>query len=133
MPNLPDLQPYSIPDLARQMTDLGFALVATHGTARYLQDAGIECQGVNKVREGRPHVVDMIKNGEIHFIVNTTEGRQSIRESHSIRREALNHKVTYYTTIAAGKATCVALQHADVTSVNRLQDLHQEFAGEKAG
>jgi len=121
-----------IPDLAREMIALGFEVVATHGTAAYLREAGIECQGVNKVREGRPHVVDMIKNREIHFIVNTTEGRQSIRESHSIRREALNHKVTYYTTIAAGRATCVALRHADVTSVNRLQTLHTEFAGEKA-
>jgi carbamoyl-phosphate synthase large subunit len=116
------------PDLARDMIALGFKVVATHGTAEYLQGQGVACEGVNKVREGRPHVVDMIKNGDIHFIVNTTEGRQSIRESHSIRREALNHKVTYYTTIAAGKATCVALRHVDVTSVNRLQTLHEEFA-----
>jgi carbamoyl-phosphate synthase large subunit len=123
-----DADKHLIPDLARRIIALGFELVATHGTAGYLRDAGVACQGVNKVRQGRPHVVDMIKNGEIHLIVNTTEGRQSIRESQSIRREALNQKVTYYTTIAAGLATCIALQHTDVTSVNRLQDLHTEFA-----
>ena len=81
----------------------------------------------NKVREGRPHIVDMIKNEEISLIVNTTEGRQAIRESHSIRREAVHRKVTYYTTIAAAKATCVALEYLDAADVNRLQDLHEEL------
>ena len=115
-------------DLARVLVARGFELVATHGTAEAIRRAGIECRGVNKVREGRPHVVDMIKNDEVSLIVNTTEGKQAILESYSIRREALHHKVTYYTTIAAAKATTIAMDHIDSASVNRLQDLHQEFA-----
>jgi carbamoyl-phosphate synthase large subunit len=86
----------------------------------------VPCQRVNKVREGRPHVVDMIKNRELSLIVNTTEGKQAIRESHSIRGEAVHYKVTYYTTVAAAKATCDALDHLDNVIVNRLQDLHAE-------
>jgi carbamoyl-phosphate synthase large subunit len=116
-------------ELARILVDRGFQLVATRGTADALLEAGVPCRAVNKVREGRPHIVDMIKNNEISLIVNTTENRQAIRESHSIRREAVHRKVTYYTTIAAAKATCVALDHLDATDVNRLQDLHEELAG----
>ena len=115
-------------ELARILADRGFQLVATSGTARAVQEAGVPCRAVNKVREGRPHIVDMIKNGEISLIVNTTDNRQAIRESHSIRREAVHRKVTYYTTISAAKATCVALDHLDATDVNRLQDLHAEIA-----
>jgi carbamoyl-phosphate synthase large subunit len=113
--------------LARILVDRGFEIVATEGTARAIADAGVPCRKVNKVREGRPHIVDMIKNDEISLIVNTTEGRQAIRESHSIRREAVHRKVTYYTTIAAAKATCVALEYLDAADVNRLQDLHEEL------
>ena len=87
-------------------------------------EAGVDCRRVNKVREGRPHIVDMIKNDEIDLIVNTTEGKQAIRESNSIRREAVHRRVTYYTTLAAGLATCEALDHLDEVEVNRLQDLH---------
>ena len=72
---------------------------------------------MNKVREGRPHIVDMIKNDEIDLIVNTTEGKQAIRESNSIRREAVHRRVTYYTTLAAGLATCEALDHLDEVEV----------------
>ena len=79
------------------------------------------------MREGRPHIVDMIKNDEIDLIVNTTDGRQAIRESRSIRREAVLRKVTYYTTVAAARATCEALDHLSELSVNRLQDLHEEL------
>ena len=107
--------------------DRGFNIVATRGTAAALADAGVPCEPVNKVREGRPHIVDMIKNDKISLVVNTTENRQAIRESHSIRREAVHRKVTYYTTIAAAKATCVALDHLDAVEVNRLQDLHEEL------
>ena len=82
---------------------------------------------VFKVREGRPHIVDMIKNDEINLIVNTTEGKQAIRESRSIRREAVHKRVTYYTTVAAARATCDALDHLDEVAVNRLQDLHKEL------
>ncbi len=114
-------------ELARILVDRGFNIVATHGTAAALAEAGVPCEGVNKVREGRPHVVDLIKNDRVSLVVNTTENRQAIRESHSIRREAVHRKVTYYTTIAAAKATCVALDHLDAVEVNRLQDLHEEL------
>ena len=113
--------------LARELKERGFSLVATHGTAAAIRAAGVACEGVNKVREGRPHVVDMIKNDELSLIVNTTEGKQAILESFSIRREAVSHKVTYYTTIAAAKATVIALDHMDDAGVNKLQDLHREW------
>ena len=116
-------------DLARRLSERGFDLVATEGTALAIQAAGIACRSVNKVREGRPHCVDMIKNGEIVLIVNTTEGKQAVRESHSIRREAVQRRVTYYTTLAAALATCEALDSVDEVEVNRLQDLHQEVSG----
>jgi carbamoyl-phosphate synthase large subunit len=112
--------------LARRLIDHGFSIVATVGTAQVLEEAGIACRRVNKVREGRPHIVDMIKNDEIDLIVNTTEGKQAIRESNSIRREAVHRRVTYYTTLAAALATCEALEHIDEVEVNRLADLHQE-------
>ena len=114
-------------ELARMLIARGFEIVATDGTAKALSEAGIACRRANKVREGRPHIVDMIKNDEIHLIVNTTEGKQAIRESRSIRREAVHRRVTYYTTIAAGRATCDALDHLNEVEVNRLQDLHKEL------
>ena len=113
--------------LAKELKERGFTLVATRGTAATLEAAGVPCEAVNKVREGRPHVVDMIKNDELSLIVNTTEGKQAILESFSIRREAVSHKVTYYTTIAAAKATVIALDHLDEAGVNKLQDLHREW------
>jgi len=114
--------------LAQRLIEQGFEIVATSGTAAALTAAGIPCRRVNKVREGRPHIVDMIKNHEISLIVNTTEGKQAIFESRSIRREAVHKKVTYYTTIAAGLATCEAIAHMNKVDVNRLQDLHREIA-----
>jgi len=113
-------------DLAKLLTDMGFDIVATHGTAEYLARAGVSCRRANKVREGRPHIVDMIKNGEIDLIVNTTEGKQAIVESLSIRAEAVRRGVTYYTTLGAAVATCHAMEHLDNSDVNRLQDLHNE-------
>jgi carbamoyl-phosphate synthase large subunit len=115
--------------LARNLAGRGFELIATDGTARALNEAGVPCKRVNKVREGRPHIVDMIKNDEIDLIVNTTEGKQAIRESNSIRREAVHRRVTYYTTLAAGLATVEAMDHLDEVEVNRLQDLHREAVG----
>ena len=112
-------------ELARALTARGFELVATHGTARALMKAGVACAAVNKVREGRPHVVDLIKNDEVNLIVNTTEGKRAIEESRSIRREAVAHKVTYYTTIAAAKATVQAMDYIDMTDVNELKTLHR--------
>jgi carbamoyl-phosphate synthase large subunit len=114
--------------LAKKLIERGFEVVATEGTARALAEAGVAVRRVNKVREGRPHIVDMIKNDEIDLIVNTTEGKQAIRESNSIRREAVHRRVTYYTTLNAGLATIEALDHIDEVDVNRLQDLHSEAA-----
>ncbi len=114
--------------LGEILVERGFAIVATHGTAEALKKAGVNCRRVNKVREGRPHIVDMIKNGEITLIVNTTEGKQAIQESLSIRAEAVRKNVTYYTTLGAAIATCTALEHIDDSDVNRLQDLHGEVA-----
>ena len=112
--------------LARKLVEKGFEIAATDGTARAITDAGVACKRANKVREGRPHIVDMIKNDEFAMIVNTTEGKTAIRESNSIRREAVHKRVTYYTTLAGALATCEALDHLDAVEVNRLQDLHKE-------
>lgn len=106
----------------------GFKIVATRGSARELQNAGIDCEVVNKMREGRPNIVDMIKNEEIDLIVNTTEGEQSTRDSFEIRREALQHKITYTTTIAGARALARAMAYTDSEHVYCLQDLHREIA-----
>jgi carbamoyl-phosphate synthase large subunit len=92
-----------------------------------LQQAGIACKLVNKVYEGRPHIVDMIKNNEIDLIINTTEGRQSIADSYTIRASALQQKVSYTTTIAGAHATVLALDKLDNDVVIRLQDLHAKI------
>jgi carbamoyl-phosphate synthase large subunit len=113
--------------LSVMLRERGFEIVATDGTAKALADAGVPCRRANKVREGRPHIVDMIKNDEIALVVNTTEGKQAVRESREIRREAVYRRVTYYTTVAAARATCDALDHLSEVEVNRLQDLHKEL------
>jgi carbamoyl-phosphate synthase large subunit len=113
-------------EIARRLKALGFDLVATRGTARAIKAAGVECQPVNKVLEGQPHIVDMIKNDEVSLIVNTTEGKQAIADSFTIRRTALQRKVPYTTTMAGAFATVMALEHEGTSKVNRLQDLHQE-------
>jgi len=114
-------------EIARDLEKLGFTLIATRGTARILSDNGIECETVNKVAEGRPHIVDMIKNDEVVLIVNTTEGAQAISDSAEIRRQALQHKVSYTTTLAGARAACMALIYIDSAEVYRLQDLHKEL------
>jgi carbamoyl-phosphate synthase large subunit len=111
--------------IARELIGRGYELVATSGTAKFLQENFIECASVNKVLEGRPHVLDLIKNDEISFIVNTTEGAQAISDSFSIRREALQRKVSYTTTIAGGRATLRALDHENDYTVHSLQQLHR--------
>ncbi|WP_455196836.1 carbamoyl-phosphate synthase large subunit, partial [Kaarinaea lacus] len=114
-------------DVAKMIVELGFDIVATEGTERVLQAAGVACERVNKVNEGRPDIVDIIKNDEIHFIVNTTEGKQAIADSRTIRSNALQNKVMYTTTIAGANATCLAMQLGETSSINRLQDLHKEL------
>jgi len=111
--------------IARELIGRGFELVATRGTSEFLATQSVKCETVNKVMEGRPHIVDLIKNNEINFIVNTTEGRQAISDSFSIRREALQRKVSYSTTIAGGQATLRALDHEEDYTVQSLQQLHR--------
>jgi len=118
----------AVAELAADLVGKGFRLVATRGTASAISAAGIPCNIVNKVMEGRPHVVDMIKNGQIDLIVNTTEGKQAIADSYTIRRSALQHKVYYSTTMAGARATCMALEYLGTGNVTSLQDLHQEYA-----
>ena len=112
-------------EVAKSLAELGFKLYATGGSAEAIKQKGIECERVNKVMEGRPHLVDMIKNGEVTLIVNTTEGKQALEDSSSIRRAALQHKVVYTTTISGAEATCMALRQMDDFSVNALAELHQ--------
>jgi carbamoyl-phosphate synthase large subunit len=114
-------------DVARMLIGRGFSLVATSGTAGYLQQQGIDCARINKVIEGRPHIVDLIKNGEITYIVNTTEGKQAIADSFSIRREALQHRLTYSTTIPGARALIQAIDTRNHPRVWSLQELHAEL------
>ena len=116
-------------DVARKLHELGFELAATSGTAAAIEESGLPVKAVHKVAEGRPHIVDMIKNDEIQLIVNTTEGKQAIIDSSNIRRSALRHDVFCTTTLAAGAAVCEALSFGDALSVHRLQDLHQDLTG----
>jgi len=111
----------------------GFRLVASSGTCDALIAAGVPCQRINKVMEGRPHVVDLIKNNEITFIVNTTEGRQAIADSFSIRREALQHRISYSTTLSGARAIIHALDFDSIDTVHSLKELHQELLGSDGG
>jgi carbamoyl-phosphate synthase large subunit len=114
-------------EIARYLADNGFKLVATRGTAETLAKAGIAVTPVNKVKEGRPHIVDMIKNQQIDVIVNTTSGKQSVKDSYTIRREALQHKITYFTSLAAARAACEAHRVGNDFGVTSLQVLHAEI------
>ena len=111
--------------VARDFAEAGFSLCATEGTAGRIRQAGVECTRVNKVAEGHPHIVDMLKNDEIALIVNTTEGRQAITDSHSIRTTAIQHKVFYTTTIAGADAILSALRDDHADSIHCLQELHE--------
>ncbi len=113
--------------LARDLVDVGFRLIATGGTAAILSEAGLDVDKVNKVREGRPHIVDAIKNGQVDLIVNTTEGRKAIADSAQIRQSALQRKVTYATTLTGGEAFCRAIRFGSERQVRRLQDLHAGY------
>jgi len=110
--------------VAHDLVERNYSLIATGGTCKYLREKGFICERINKVDEGRPHIVDAIKNGEIEFIINTTEGSQAIADSFSIRREALQYKVSYTTTIARGWATLQAIDHEFDPEVRSLQELH---------
>lgn len=110
--------------VANDLINLGFKLHATKGTALVLNSNNIPCESVNKVAEGRPHIVDLLKNGEIDLIVNTTSGKKAIEDSYIIRRTALQYKVTYTTTIAGSQAIIRALQHTNDETCYKLQELH---------
>ena len=114
-----------LPEIAKGLIELGFALVATQGSAKVISEAGMQVQLVNKVQEGRPHIVDMLKNHDVDFIVNTTEGKQAIADSYLIRRTALQNKVCYTTTMAGGRASVAALRHGEDRTVHSLQDLQR--------
>jgi carbamoyl-phosphate synthase large subunit len=101
--------------------------VATKGTARALKENGLTVTAVNKVAEGRPHVVDMIKNNEIDFIVNVTEDKKAVADSYEIRRSALQNKVTYYTTLAGARAACIGMSQTKDMEVHSIQDLHKQL------
>lgn len=120
-----DVDKDEIAPIARDLLELGFELIATRGTGKYLQAAGIEVKLVNKVAEGRPHIVDALKNDEVDLIVNTTEGKQAIADSYEIRRTALQHKVYNATTMAGARACIEAVRHGEDFAVHRLQDLHK--------
>jgi len=115
-------------DLASRLIDLGFTIIATGGTCKYLRKRGIETEYVKKVHEGRPHIVDAIKNGEIALVFNTTAGKQALEDSYSLRRAALTSKVPYFTTATAAKASVSAI--TDIArgdfKVKSLQDYASE-------
>ncbi|MDA1372828.1 MAG: carbamoyl-phosphate synthase large subunit [Proteobacteria bacterium] len=119
-------KPYVV-EVAKKLRALGYSLVATHGTARVIQEAGLEVKAVNKVAEGRPHIVDMLKNDEIQVVFNTTEGKQAIADSSTIRRTALRHNVFCTTTIAGALAVCEALEYGNKMSVYTIQNLHADL------
>ena len=114
-------------DIARDLKKIGFELFATKGTQLYLDENNINCQRVNKVKEGQPHIVDMIKNGDVHLIINTTEGARSINDSFSIRKEANNYNVCLTTTISGAKAFCKAILFIDNFDATDIQSLHKNM------
>ena len=115
-------------EVARELHGIGFSLIATRGTATAIEAAGLPVTSVNKVTEGRPHIVDMIKNNEITFIINTVEEKRSaIADSRSIRTSAMAQKITLYTTIEGARAACAGMRHMEALQTYALQSLHQEL------
>ena len=118
--------------IAAELAGMGFRLVATSGTAKALSAAGVEVEAINKVHEGRPHIVDAIKNGEIQLVVNTTEGAQAIADSYELRRSALEYKIPYFTTIAGSQAMlrAIAALKSSSLAVATLQSYSQKLEGQ---
>jgi len=119
----------SVP-VARGLAEVGFNLVATRGTAEYLSQNGLDVEPINKVKEGQPHIVDAIINGEIDLVINTTIGEQAIRDSRSIRRATVNRGIPYFMTMSAARAAVEAIREVRATplGVRSLQDAYEEFA-----
>jgi carbamoyl-phosphate synthase large subunit len=114
--------------VARQLADLGFALIATKGTAAAINEAGVACAVVNKVTEGRPHIVDMIKNNEVVLVINTVEERRNaIADSRHIRTSALLNRVTTFTTIAGAEAAVEGMKYMDKLDVISVQEMHAQL------
>ena len=126
-----DFDKQDVIGVAQGLSELGFSIVATRGTASVLSNAGVEVKVINKIQEGRPHIVDMMKNDEIIMVVNTTEGKQAIKDSAHIRRTAENQGIYYTTTIAGANAVCLAVKDGQDQDVRRLQDLHKSIQGGK--
>jgi len=115
-------------EVAKNLHALGFTLLATRGTAAVISAAGVDVKVVNKVAEGRPHIVDMIKNGEVNLIINTVDSKPSVmRDSYSIRDVALQGRVTYYTTLAGARAACIGMQHLTGLQVYDVQSQHKRM------
>jgi carbamoyl-phosphate synthase large subunit len=114
-------------ELARGFHELGFAVLATRGTGQAILDAGTPVTIVNKVTEGRPNIVDMIKNNEISLIINVVDDKRAVKDSYSIRAEALSRRVAYFTTLAGARAACVGMGHSQELQVYPLQALHQNL------
>ncbi len=96
-------------EVAKRLVGMGFAVMATSGTARYLEERGLTVRLINKVQEGRPHIVDAMKNGDVDLVFNTTEGVQAVADSFTLRRTALVHGIPYYTTVAGSRAAVQAI------------------------
>jgi carbamoyl-phosphate synthase large subunit len=121
--SLRDVDKMRILDAARELREMGFTIIATRGTRRHLIENGIECEVINKVLEGRPHIVDAMKNGEIAIVFNTTEGAKALADSKDIRRTALLNHIPYYTTLAGAVAATKAIRalKSDILKVAPLQ------------
>ena len=122
-----DADKIKITEIAEVFIKLGFTLLATLGTATALKNAGITVGIVNKVTEGRPHIVDMIKNNQISIIINTVEDKRARQDSYTIRQAALQHKITYYTTLSGARAASLGMQYMQELHVYDLQGLHQSI------
>ena len=114
-------------ELAKGFHDLGFAVLATRGTGQAILEAGIPVTIVNKVTEGRPNIVDMIKNNEVSLIINVVDDKRAVKDSYAIRAEALARRVAYFTTLAGARAACVGMGHSQELQVYPLQALHQNL------
>ena len=116
-----------VAEIATRLNELGFKLFATRGTAKAMEEAGVPVTRVNKVAEGRPHIVDMIKNKEIQLIINVVEDKRAVKDSFAIRAAALSQNIPYFTTLAGGKAACLGMQDRREITVYSLQELHQRL------
>jgi len=115
-------------EVALELIDMGFTIYATSGTYLHLKNSGVDCLKINKVKDGHPHIVDMIKNNEVHLIINTTEGARSIKDSFSIRKEAQNHKISLTTTVSGAKAFCKAIKFIDDFDAVDLKQRHESIS-----